>query len=110
MRRSGRAPGGGALLAATDDRLHQPYRAVSMPESAALVTALRAGGAAAVLSGAGPTVLVLARDEAELARVVGGAPPGWRPLPLEVDVRGAHVVVPGTRKTIGETQGRHGNI
>jgi homoserine kinase len=107
---AGAPGGGGALLAATDDRLHQPYRAASMPESAALVTALRADGAAAVLSGAGPTVLVLARDEAELARVVGGAPPSWRPLPLEVDVRGAHVVVPGTRKTIGKTQGRHGNI
>jgi homoserine kinase len=87
--------GADALLAATDDLIHQPYRAASMPESAALVTALRAEGAAAVLSGAGPTVLVLARDEAEVASAIAGAPPGWRALALEVDQRGAHVVAPG---------------
>jgi homoserine kinase len=89
---AGTGGGADALLAATDDLLHQPYRAASMPESALLVTALRANGAAAVLSGAGPTVLVLARDQAEVARAIASAPPGWRALALEVDQRGAHVV------------------
>ena len=105
------APGGaGALLAATDDRLHQPYRAASMPESAGLVADLRAGGAAAVLSGAGPTVLVLACDDAEVARVIDATPPGWRALTLAVDLRGAHVAAPRAQKNNGKTWSRHGNI
>lgn len=47
------------LLPATEDRLHQDYRASGMPESAALVARLRAAGVAAVVSGAGPSVLAL---------------------------------------------------
>jgi homoserine kinase len=47
------------LFAATEDRLHQPYRAPGMPGSAALLTRLRAAGVAAVISGAGPAVLAL---------------------------------------------------
>ena len=47
------------LFAATEDRLHQNYRREGMPKSLALVDALRAAGVAAVISGAGPTVLVL---------------------------------------------------
>ncbi|GAB11520.1 homoserine kinase [Gordonia araii NBRC 100433] len=47
------------LLAATEDRLHQGYRADSMAPSAELVAQLRAAGYAATISGAGPTVLVL---------------------------------------------------
>lgn len=47
------------LLFATEDRLHQPYRSSLMPESWALVQALRARGVPAVVSGAGPTVLAL---------------------------------------------------
>ncbi len=45
------------LLAATEDRLHQRYRAPAMPDSCALVGRLRAAGIAAVISGAGPAVL-----------------------------------------------------
>lgn len=48
------------LLEATDDRLHQEFRRDAYPESMALVDALRAEGLPAVISGAGPTVLVLA--------------------------------------------------
>ena len=40
------------LLDATDDRLHQGYRAPAMPETSRLVQALRAEGYAAVVSGA----------------------------------------------------------
>lgn len=65
------------LLAATRDRLHQSYRAVAMPESARLVDDLRAAGLAAVISGAGPTVLVLARADDEIERARAAAPSGW---------------------------------
>ncbi|BCJ72601.1 homoserine kinase [Catellatospora sp. IY07-71] len=47
------------LFEATEDRLHQNYRAAGMPETAALVARLREVGVAAVVSGAGPTVLAL---------------------------------------------------
>ncbi|NBH06206.1 homoserine kinase, partial [Amycolatopsis sp. SID8362] len=47
------------LLAATDDRLHQSYRAPAYPASTELVATLRARGVAAAVSGAGPTVLAL---------------------------------------------------
>lgn len=49
----------GALFDATDDVLHQPARFELMPESAALVGALRAEEIAAFLSGAGPSVAML---------------------------------------------------
>jgi homoserine kinase len=56
------------LHAATADALHQDFRRPAMPETLALVDALRAAGEAAVVSGAGPTVLVLttSRDPAGL--------------------------------------------
>ena len=82
----------GALLAATDDRLHQPYRATAMPVTAALVAQLRAAGHAAFVSGAGPTVLVLAADEVEVEAVRRETPEGWRAEALAVDRGGARVV------------------
>jgi len=48
------------LLAATDDRLHQNYRAEAYPDSMAVVSALRSAGVAACISGAGPAVLAFA--------------------------------------------------
>lgn len=47
------------LLAGTADWLHQESRRASYPMSMGLVDALRAEGHAAVISGAGPSVLVL---------------------------------------------------
>jgi len=79
------------LLAATEDRLHQDYRAPAMPESAALVGALRAEGIAAVISGAGPTVLAMVTDEAA-DKVVGFAGEGWAAHRLELDRDGASVL------------------
>jgi homoserine kinase len=88
------------LLAGTEDYLHQSYRAEAMRPSAALISALRTAGHAAVVSGAGPTVLVLADGEAEAAAVVAfieefaaaNTPDtGWRVLKLAVDVEGAKV-------------------
>ncbi|MFE4464720.1 homoserine kinase [Oerskovia sp. NPDC056781] len=51
------------LFDATEDRLHQEYRAGVMSASWELVRALRADGLAATISGAGPTVLLLGRVE-----------------------------------------------
>ncbi|GAA4675012.1 homoserine kinase [Phytohabitans rumicis] len=74
------------LFAATEDRLHQAYRAPGMPETFSLVTALRAAGVAAVVSGAGPTVLALSAVPEGFE-----AGMGWVGYPLGVDVTGAWV-------------------
>lgn len=73
------------LLTATEDLLHQPYRRPAMPESLDLVDRLRADGHAAVISGAGPSVLVLCADGADLASY---SPDGWTHLPLSVATAG----------------------
>ena len=78
------------LLAATEDRLHQSYRAAAMPESIELLASLRADGFAAVVSGAGPTVLALVGADA-VAEVRGRGPQGWRALHLPVDRDGVSV-------------------
>jgi homoserine kinase len=63
------------LHTATQDFLHQSYRAEAMPASFKLLTKLRNAGVAAFISGAGPTVLVLhtgGSDEVdELTRAAG---------------------------------------
>ena len=58
------------LHAATREWLHQNYRSELMPESAALIHHLRSRGFGAVISGAGPTVLVLT-DAAKAAELDG---------------------------------------
>ncbi|HVY11835.1 MAG TPA: homoserine kinase [Mycobacteriales bacterium] len=78
------------LMAATEDRLHQPYRASAMPRTAALVSELREAGIPAVVSGAGPTVLALTTTQTR-ARAEGYARRGWTALPLDVDTKGAHI-------------------
>lgn len=65
------------LLAATQDWLHQPYRANVMPDSLALVDKLRTSGVPAVVSGSGPSVLALLSDEDNVAVVRDAAPAGW---------------------------------
>ncbi len=79
------------LLAATEDRLHQEYRAPAMPDSTALVERLRADGVPAVISGAGPTVLAFATDGAaeKVARLAGD---GWAANRLALDLSGAGVL------------------
>ncbi|MEY4423128.1 MAG: hypothetical protein RLZZ258_231 [Actinomycetota bacterium] len=84
------------LLAATEDRLHQDYRAAAMPETDAIVKLMREHGHAAVVSGAGPSVLVLASDPAErleAAKLAAKHYPDWKSLMLAVDFKGATVVV-----------------
>ena len=83
------------LLQATEDKLHQDYRSSAMPETSSLIAMLRAEGLAAVVSGAGPSLLVLANDPAQRQRAVelvakaSDAP--WRALMLAVDFKGATV-------------------
>ncbi len=90
------------LLDATQDFLHQDYRAQAMVPSASLMRALRAEGFAAVISGAGPTVMTLAVGEdqaadvmAAIERLVSETDDGvdWRVLRLNVDTEGAKVKV-----------------
>ncbi len=64
------------LYDATHDWLHQSYREPAMPRSYELMKTLRNKGYAAVISGAGPTVLVLG-DSAELADLAGIAADGF---------------------------------
>ena len=79
------------LLAATEDRLHQGYRASALPGTTAWIERLRARGLAATVSGAGPTVLVLGLEPlpADLRAIADEE--GWRVLDLEI-ADGARVV------------------
>ena len=84
------------LLAATEDRLHQNYRAEAMPDTSRLIGLLREQGFPAVVSGAGPSILVLCSDPAqrlaavELVESESATP--WKSLVLAVDFKGATVV------------------
>ena len=68
---------------ATRDWLHQEYRRPAMPDSLDLVDALRVAGHGAVVSGAGPSVLVLT-DGAGVDRVRAFVPDGWDARSLEI--------------------------
>ncbi|MFB9249795.1 homoserine kinase [Sphaerisporangium melleum] len=89
-------PESGLLLAATEDRLHQTYRAPAMPATADLVERLRVAGVPAVVSGAGPTVLVFGTADTHdlIASEVGS---DWHIQRLDVDRSGASVESPETR-------------
>ncbi|TNU75966.1 homoserine kinase [Miniimonas arenae] len=84
---SGRAD---LFLEATRDRLHQQYRADVLPASTALLGRLRALGLPAVISGAGPTVLVLDVVPAGLRASLAGE--GWTAHVLDVDQTGARLL------------------
>jgi homoserine kinase len=90
------------LLDATQDRLHQPYRAKVMPETAQLVARLRAAGVPAVVSGAGPSVLAFLAgplaagtpapaSQDVLDSTVRDMGIGWDISVLDVDRRGASI-------------------
>ncbi|MGA8257154.1 MAG: homoserine kinase [Nocardioides sp.] len=77
------------LLRATRDLLHQNYRRPAMPQSLDLVEALRADGIAAVVSGAGPTVLAFTYPGGhDVEELLARCPRGWVAQTLTVDVRG----------------------
>ena len=76
------------LLDATEDRLHQRYREGVMPETAALLHRLRARGLAAVLSGAGPSLLLLCTEVPPRSEIEA---PGFHASVVAVPERGATV-------------------
>ncbi len=83
-----------ALLDATEDRLHQDYRAPAMPTTHDLVCRLRAAGIPAVVSGAGPSVLAFPMREGDLDTVGSTALEtgiAWLVSPLDVERQGASV-------------------
>jgi homoserine kinase len=92
---------GEALLDATEDRLHQDYRAPAMPATHDLVGRLRAVGVPAVVSGAGPSVLAFLTGDAvgidnaayldKLGSIARESGIAWRISPLGVERRGASV-------------------
>ena len=110
------------LFDATEDYLHQSYRAAAQPATADLLARLRRAGIAAVVSGAGPSILALglagerpglAGERPGLAGERGalaGEQPGlaavdsiaretgiaWHVTPLKVDRQGATVQPGGT--------------
>lgn len=78
------------LLRGTRDYLHQDHRRPAMPDSLALVDALRADGLPAVVSGAGPTVLTFT-DAAGAPDLLARCPDGWAAHHLTVDPDGARL-------------------
>lgn len=78
------------LLAATDDRLHQPYRRDAMESSAALVGWLRGHGLPAAISGAGPTVIVLSKVPKEI--ILQARNNDWTVHCLEPSAKGAYII------------------
>jgi homoserine kinase len=89
-----------ALLDATEDWLHQDYRAPAMPATRDLLRRLRAAGVPAVVSGAGPSVLAFLAEGGTgsshagsrvLDSTVREAGIGWHVSPLAVERQGASV-------------------
>ena len=81
------------LMDATEDRLHQEYRRRTMEPSLALVDWLREAGYAAVVSGAGPTVICLEQVPQDIENQARDA--GW-------DVRSLPVCHSGVEQTRGK--------
>jgi homoserine kinase len=91
------------LLDATEDWLHQGYRGGAMMQTHALVRRLRAAGLPAVVSGAGPSVLVFlgSREGREYRRhldsldsIVAETGIAWHISSLDVERQGARVLRP----------------
>ena len=95
--------GAGLLLAATQDWLHQGYRAAAMPGTADLVGRLRKAGIPAVVSGAGPSVLAILSQQGKpdyrhhldsLGSIVRETGIAWHISSLDVERQGARVLRP----------------
>jgi len=88
------------LTAATDDRLHEPYRAAIYPELPLLIAAARRAGAlGACMSGAGSSIIAFADSETLAAKVAlaleadaGSAGLAGRSLVVRPRGRGAFLV------------------
>ncbi len=78
------------LLTATRDWLHQEQRRPAMPHSLELVDRLRADGIAAVVSGAGPTVLAFGTTDS--TDLMARCPEGWECYGLSIDPVGVSLL------------------
>ncbi|MGU3434854.1 homoserine kinase [Actinomycetes bacterium M1A6_2h] len=72
------------LMAATEDRLHQPYRASALPLTTRWVRTIRSRGFAATVSGAGPTVLALSTEPLPHDLIESARDEGMTVLELDV--------------------------
>ena len=84
------------LRTAMQDRLHQPYRKKLIADYDAIEALVRTTGAGFCLSGAGPTLLCITRDEQleeKLAKKLHSVTQrSWQILPLHVEFQGARVI------------------
>jgi homoserine kinase len=88
------------LIAATDDRLHEPYRATVYPELPGMIRAARQAGAlGACMSGAGSSIIAFADTDVLAARVASALEAGadvagltGRSLVVHPRARGAFIV------------------
>lgn len=87
------------LLEATEDKLHQPFRAQAYSESMALVEQLRAAEVAACISGAGPTVIALSTVEQVAQAIEIIAKSGFTAAPVAVSDQGA---IPTSQEESGQ--------
>ena len=90
----------GVLFDATQDYLHQPYRAGTAPGTADLLARLRAAGVPAVVSGAGPAVLALLVADTKpgpdlVDSIAAETGIRWRISPLDIDRYGATLQTAG---------------
>jgi homoserine kinase len=93
------------LLEATQDKLHQPFRAAAYPESMDLIGQLREVGIAACISGAGPTIIALTTSEqvAQASEIITKF--GFTSAPVAVADQGAiaEVIETGEGQSAQET-------
>jgi len=84
------------LRNAMQDRLHQQYRKVLIPDYDKIESLVRTTGAAFCLSGAGPTLLCITQDEKlqeKLSKKLSAiTTANWEMLPLHVEFQGAHIL------------------
>lgn len=78
------------LMAGTEDRLHQEYRRGVLSASMGVVDSLRVQGYPAVISGAGPTVLVLSEVSQQVRFTLERH--GWTVLSPGIDLEGARLL------------------
>jgi homoserine kinase len=80
------------LFAATQDLLHQSYRREAMPKSVDLVNKFRKAGVAAMISGAGPSVLVLhTATKAEHDDLIRSGGDYFKAMDLEISPTGVRI-------------------
>ena len=78
------------------DRIHQPYRKSMIEDYDKIESLIRTTGAAFCISGAGPTLLCITRNEGleeKLAKKLDAiTTAGWQMLPLHIEFEGARVL------------------